>query len=76
MQLNTYATSSLVELTGTHLLPVCVPVLLHNEGFCNGCITKRGCINQQMCPVMSLFHDCPMIKVESNKKSDFFCNFL
>ncbi len=34
--------------------PVCVPVLLHNDGFCNGCITKRGCINHQMCPIMSV----------------------
>jgi hypothetical protein len=39
-------------------------------------LTTASCINQQMCPIMSLFHDCAMIKVESTKNLMFFCNFL
>ncbi len=33
-------------------------VLLENGGFCNGCITKRCVITQQMCRIMIFFHQC------------------
>ncbi len=51
-------------------------VLLLNGGFCNGCITKRVRITQQMCPIMILFQDCFPIKDESNFFLNAFCHFL
>jgi hypothetical protein len=46
-------------------------VMLHKGCFCNGCITKRFCISQQICHLMIFFLDCFMIKEEYYKNYDF-----
>jgi hypothetical protein len=50
-------------------------LLLHNDGFCNGYSTKRCLHNSKMGHIM-IFHDCTMVKDESNKKCNVFCLFL
>ncbi len=50
-------------------------VLLHNDRFCNGCITKRCLHNSKMGHIVT-FHDCTMVKDESNKKCNVFCLVL
>ncbi len=49
-------------------------VLLHNDRFCNG-ITKRCLLNSKMGHLMN-FHDCTMVKDESNNKCNVFCFVL
>jgi hypothetical protein len=43
-------------------------VLLQNGGFCNGCITKRCFITQQMSHILIFFHHYFVIKDERNKR--------
>ncbi len=42
-------------------------VLLHNGGFCNGCMAKRCLhVSQEMCHIVTMFHRCFMIRYKSN----------
>ncbi len=56
-------------------LPCCL-VLLHNCGFCNGCITKRCLHNSKKWHIKILFQDCSMINDENNYLSNVFFLFL
>ncbi len=49
-------------------------VVLHNERFCNGCITKRCLHNLKMGLIMTS-HDSTMVEDESNKNVMFFVLF-
>ncbi len=52
------------------LNPDAFRVLLHNGGFCNGCITQRCLHTKKMCHIMILFHN------ESNQKILCLSHFL
>jgi hypothetical protein len=52
------------------------PVLLHNDWFCNCCITKRCLHKSRNVSHNDLVHNCSTIKGKSNKKCIAFCHVL